>query len=232
MTFLIALLFFLLQTIEGYGTMFNATTGQVLFLFMLTAYIGKLVMKTNLYIFLVYLFVFLSLLLFVFLAPFYADGFVDDENTYWRLISWQDNIVYVLDSYMFGAGFGVSYFPDNYESVNFTYKKYLSEGYRGGLYDPLFIRGQHSSIINVFFRLGLVGVLLFLYFICKSIAKLIRTSNNPLIAVSGATFFCGLVNVSVHVGLESPPFLLTFSLAFGLLIASLNAENRSCLSSF
>ena len=92
-----------------------------------------------------------------------------------------------------------------------------------GMYDKLFIRGQHSSVINVAFRLGVVGIVAFL----MSIIYLIHSfyvRGNPERTFLMPLLLCGFMNVSVHVGLESPPFMIMYSIVLGMLMHERNVS--------
>lgn len=225
-TFFITTTGFTAEVLLGYGTMFNASTGAILYALMAVYYLFEKIKLPSNYILTAYSASAASVILFVFVAPFYPDFFANDLNTFWRLTSWQDNLNALLSNYGFGAGFGVSYFRDSQEAMDAAYKAYLADGSSLDMDDQFFIRGQHSSIINIAFRTGAIGLLFFLTFIRElfNIAK--KRFQDPKTRTTLLVFVSGLINISVHVGIESPPFFITFALSIGLLIGAseLNKE--------
>jgi hypothetical protein len=219
--FILLNLFFIIEIFLGYGVMFNAMTGVVLYLLMFTFYFTSLTKGMRKYSLFIYFSIVVILFMFVLVAPFFKEFFEGDLNTFWRLSSWENNLLAVFSNYSFGVGFGVAYFPNSPEALDAAFRSYIKEGSSYGMYDSLFVRGQHSSIINVFFRLGVLGGVLLIsifttillyakkYFKCNEVFFL-----TPI-------FIGGLLNISVHVGFESPPFLMTISLAIGFLISAI-----------
>ena len=222
---LVVVLGFIVQNIVGYGTMFTAATGQVVFVLILLNYFVLQLTKKIKLCYLMNLCALFAVILFVLISPFFSDLFISDLNTYWRLESWYKNISAVASNLGFGSGFGVSYFPITHDVVDEAYKAYSPEATGGGLLDQLFVRGQHSSIINVLFRTGVLGLLLFLCFIGSSIFNF-RKHMDSRITFAVPVAICGVFNVATHVGLESPPFMISFSIAFGYLIYMVWSRNK------
>ena len=119
-----------------------------------------------------------------------------DMNTGWRLKVWVDDIKSTVNSTFFiGHGFGTTYFP----YVQHT--------------DWNFVRGQHNSFVNIFYRMGIVGLLLFMAYI-NSIEKKIRNFNAP--HELNYILLLGMIIIGVNVGLESPGYCTTFVFLIGL----------------
>lgn len=223
--FLTATIFFFLERNLGYGQMFNAATGILLYFYMALFYFAAKYFHEEKYRILLFEYwriCLIAILAFVFIAPFFHNAFEFDLNTYWRLKSWHDNLVAVFNNYGFGVGFGVSYFPDTLDVYERAYSLFSSERSFGNTAtDFLFIRGQHSSFINIFFRLGVLGLLvfLFLYVLIFKCAKLYH--KDKAVLLSSALVVCGISNIAFHVGLESPPFLISVALSTGFLLEAL-----------
>ena len=223
-------IFFIAQRSLGFGHMFNATTGLVIYLYMLLFYFFFSICKSRSALVSIFSISMLFVFLFIFIAPFYSDLFINDENTYWRLEIWKNNLEAVYDNYGFGVGFGTSYFPDEYEIIDEVYRYWIREGQNGNLIDHLFVRGQHSSLINIMFRTGIFGFICFFIFI-SSIFKqsYIKRHDDDVLFLFGV-FVCGFSNVSVHVGLESPLFLITIGFSLGALLNRLSSQKVNSLS--
>jgi hypothetical protein len=222
--FYLVTIIFLMEILLGYGVMFNAMTGFLLYLIMLISFIFvKFKLNTYLLVLSLFMIVF-SLFFMVCVFPFYSELFYSDLNTYWRYFSWRNNYEAVMSNYGFGVGFGVAYFPNVPEALDAAFKSAINSGLQGsgGLYDSLFIRGQHSSIVNIIFRLGVLGFIFLIGFVFSLFNCVSSARNNKSVLFLLPFFVSGFLNVSVHVGFESPPFLMTISISIGLLIAAIN----------
>lgn len=220
-------LFFILDVVAGYGVMFNAMTGAVLYLMMFIFYFTSTISYFNRNEYLSYFAIVILLILFVLVAPVFSELFIADLNTYWRLTSWRDNLAAVYSNWGMGTGFGVAYFPNSPEALDAAYKSYLKGSGGYNMYDSLFIRGQHSSIINVFFRMGVLGGGLLLCIILGLLKQASTSAQNNDVRFLTPVFVCGVLNISVHVGFESPPFLITISIAVGMLLGAILLSKRT-----
>lgn len=217
---------FFAERILGYGSTFNASTGALFYLIMVASYFSWGLFSLNRLFDLYLKLMIITALLFVFIAPYYSDNFLSDMNTYWRLESWKSNLDSVIDNNSFGSGFGISYFPLRQDVIDWAYHAYdsgISDLY---LVEHMFIRGQHSSIINITFRVGLIGVAIFLSFLASVFINHSKKDSTAEYKYLAPVFTCGILNISVHVGLESPPFLITFSIAAGFLIEAAQMKNK------
>lgn len=230
--FLTVTFFILLQRLAGYGHMFNAATGAVMYLYMLVFYFCYILFRSTKWLIIFLSLSLLAITLYVLVFPFFSELFIFDLNTYWRLETWRSNLETVSHLYGFGAGFGVSYFPNEIEIVEEVYRSWLREGQLGNMVDQLFIRGQHSSLINIIFRTGVLGFFcftMFIFNICKNVY--LYRWNKDVLFLSGV-FFSGFSNISVHVGLESPPFLISIGLSFGALLYCLIHARENKISNY
>jgi|GEM_PF-6360094 len=146
-----------------------------------------------------------------------------DYNTGVRLFFWRDAMAAVVQTFGIGVGFGkeavTNYIPIldrtdfialNEEAVRFLY---LS---------------THNSFVAMFFRLGLVGGLLFA--LCfRSWAPIGRLPMRELRAAS-FVYVTVFVALFVNVGLESPTYLAGIMLAVGY-IKTLNSRAHSVVGS-
>jgi len=224
--FTITSLAFLFERLVGYGTMFNAATGIILYAMMALFY-ASTVFNNYKMMPAFYISGIAALALLLFAAPFTSELFVADENTYWRLETWKENLKSLIYTYGMGVGFGTSYFPATAEAIDYSYRAAAVEGSNMGIYDNLFIRGQHSSPINIAFRTGILGIIVFFLFIASTIRSAVNKRKSQEVKFLTPLFMSGLFNISLHVGLESPPFCVAFSLATGFLLSSITHASSS-----
>lgn len=221
---------FFAERIIGYGTVFSASTGALIYLIMLASYISWGVLTLNRLFYLCLKWILISALIFVFIAPFFSDSFLYDLNTHWRLEAWRNNLASVIENNTFGSGFGVSYFPLTQDTIDWAFHAYSLDGSKLYFAEHMFIRGQHSSIINIVFRSGLLGGAIFLSFLISAFINYSQKDNNFEYKYLVPIFTCAILNISVHVGLESPPNLITFSIAAGFLIEATQIKTKKTYS--
>ncbi len=136
-----------------------------------------------------------------------------DANTGWRLKVWVSGIKSTInDTFFIGHGFGTTYFPSSsgrnsdefirFNLIQGTLREYLLPNV---VHD--FVRGQHNSFVNIFYRMGIFGLLLFLAYF-KSIERKIRNFNAP--HQLNYVLLLSMIIIGVNVGLESPGYATQF----------------------
>jgi hypothetical protein len=205
------------------GVMFNATTGAIFYLFLVTSTIPLVSRRLQACgVTLIYL----ALIAFLVLGMLVPDLFNQDRNNEWRLMAWRANLDALWTSGLAGVGFGTPYFPlisgnilntlDNqWNSVSANMVNPI---------DPQYVRAQHSSIVNMFYRLGLVGGVLFIW-LNLLIARIgfagLRHPDPAVARLAYAAFVLFVVQavqMTVHVGLETPIFLSIYMLSTALVL--------------
>ena len=143
-----------------------------------------------------------------------------DPNSAWRFYAWTKNIQYsLMNTYAAGVGYGTPYFL----GTKFDLAYVLLSGRGGssvedsGQQDAM-VRGQHNSLVNIFYRLGIVGTILFLQYIFSLYRKMGRAKLDPMY---GFVFFFMIIDISTNVGLESPATLIQFVLIVAFLLKSI-----------
>jgi hypothetical protein len=211
------------SSVTDYGTIYNTMTGSFLFacmfVFALTlrrsavlTFFGVLALAICLF----------TVLLVGTAAPELV-GF--DINTQWRFFVWRENLFTALNTGLLGVGFGTPYFPlspgNITEAYNLTRFAEFTQYALGSPIDLLYIRGQHSSIVNAFYRMGLLGgglLLAFNFAVVVLVVKALRRAERdfrPAIAAAGAIFVVEACQITMHVGLESPRYLAVYALVVG-----------------
>ncbi|WP_404427717.1 hypothetical protein LG296_06745 [Ureibacillus chungkukjangi] len=164
------------------------------------------------------LFIFTSVALLLIIVSNSLMGIISsDANSLWRLNVWMNEINNLKNTLGFGVGFGTAYVDNNifYEVDNSNMYSTLSE---------LFLVANHNSIINMFYRLGLMGGICFLIMNITLIAwfakvyKNINNNEKKYLLWAFANFAYSLIIISFNPGLESPRFSYGFYISSGLLI--------------
>jgi hypothetical protein len=149
-------------------------------------------------------------------------------DTLWRALVWRENLATALNSSLIGVGFGAPYFPLNTENIAEAFRlattpDFLAHGVgEGSPIDILYVRGQHSSYVNAFYRMGVLGggLLIAFNFAVLSVAwQAVRKGRSDLQALAAgcaAIFLVGISLLAMHVALETVRFFAMFMLSVGL----------------
>lgn len=84
-------------------------------------------------------------------------------NALWRWQYWQNEIKLLVKTKLMGVGFGTPYADNNIfnEIINRDAVKIPDDAFGYSINKVLFITSQHNSFLNMFYRLGVVGGMLF-----------------------------------------------------------------------
>lgn len=153
----------------------------------------------------------------IFLMPIFLGMFSStlDANSLWKLRYWNDELTQLLKSHLLGVGYGTSYATKDFIGGSL----YVIGGPFGAsseysVLDQLFVTGPHSSFISLAFRLGLIGLLLFILFLKATYKELLHNHNRLSPSVC-FIFVSSIIIISFNVGLESPYYLMLFVFAMG-----------------
>jgi hypothetical protein len=159
-----------------------------------------------------------------------------DINTQWRFLVWRENLFAALESGLLGVGFGTPYYELSAGNIAEAYRlSHFAEFTQYQLSSPidiLYIRGQHSSFVNAFYRMGLLGGALLVAFNVAVLVLLIKAAwrgareYGHLVAAGGAIFVVESSQIAMHVGIESPRYFAAYALAIGLARAASNLASR------
>lgn len=143
---------------------------------------------------------------------------IKDPNYWWRFSYWMTELETLKDTYFLGVGFGSTYASTS-----------IFEVLSGGFIDPetgvfvnsvkvLFTTAQHNSYMNILYRTGLIGIILFVRLVFSLIfkyKKYLRTNYDKMLYLA---FLNANIIITFNVGLESPQFLIPFYFSlFGLM---------------
>jgi hypothetical protein len=153
-------------------------------------------------------------------------------NTYWRCLAWRSNADSLVDSYLIGVGFGVPYHP--LTSENWIASEMIQDEENVPLdaaaSEVLYVRGQHSSLVNVFYRLGALGGITFLLMNIMLLVRLVLGARNSDALSRVCLVSCGLLviafwQISGNVGLESPRYFVNYVIAVALALVCVDAAS-------
>lgn len=227
-------IYFLLSRMLALGIMFNAATGAFIYVALILASlpIGSVRLRSTLVVA-----VLAGAVAIIAYGTVFPEQFAFDRNTYWRLASWRQNLGSLWGSYLVGVGFGTPYHPLSMENL-------IVAGTLDDLREPAFpgeaqyFRAQHSSFINILYRLGLPAGLIFAALnalLVGRLAKAVRVVRSP---VTQRTVFAALVlfvvavfQIMVHVGLETPRFFVVYMLSMALALFVVEQSAGCCMRS-
>ena len=164
----------------------------------------------------------------IFILPIMSGLFTNifDANSWWRLLYWKDELAQLVQSYGLGVGYGTSYATENFVgNLGSVVSGPFAATAEYSTLDKLFITGPHNSYVSIAFRLGIVGIVLFLVMIFDLIEK-ISEKNNEISRCAIFMLFSSIVLIGVNVGLESPYYLIMFVFSFGFCASEVYHEHE------
>lgn len=148
----------------------------------------------------------------------------DDANSLWRLNVWIDEISTLSQTFFTGVGFGSAYVTENIISLVDNTNMYY-DNKDGALETGVFLVANHSSILNMFYRMGLIGGLLFLTLITQLICLVVKAYKIADKQLGGllwrlfAVFIYQTIVISLNPGLEMMQFAMSYLLCVSFLLA-------------
>src|SRR5205823_694438 len=105
--FVLLVTYFAISKLSGYGIMFNALTGLVMFGILAVSALRPIdpLLRARA-VLLIYLFAVFACVIGV-LLPEYSGG----GDNLWRALAWRSNMMSLRESELVGVGFGTPYFP-------------------------------------------------------------------------------------------------------------------------
>jgi hypothetical protein len=209
----------------GYGMMFNTMTGMFVFVCMWSFALAWRFWSPRLAL---YSIMATAAALF---AALIAGALLPeilglDINTHWRFLIWRENMLAALESGLIGVGYGTPYYELSPGNIGEAFRWAEFSEFRPYLLsspiDILYIRAQHSSFVNAFYRTGVLGGGMLIAFTAAMIALVVGAMRRgdpafrPLVAAGGAIFVIEASQIAMHVGIESPRYFAAFALAVGL----------------
>jgi hypothetical protein len=122
-----------------------------------------------------------------------------DLNTEWRFLVWRENLFASLNSGLLGVGFGTPYYALSVGNIAESYRLTQYAEFQGYAFsspvDLLYIRAQHSSFVNAFYRMGILGGGLLLALNAAVLFQVVRYAvrssgvDQRIVAAAGAIFW-------------------------------------------
>lgn len=145
-----------------------------------------------------------------------------DPNSLWRLRVWWNEITSLAQTGFTGVGFGAAYVTDDIFFQVDNSNMYLDDSGRD---TGVFLVANHSSILNMFYRMGLLGGFLFLAMIVQIVLIVIKTYQKAdrrmkaLLWRIFSVFLWEIIIICLNPGLEMMQFALGFILCLSALFA-------------
>ena len=151
----------------------------------------------------------------------YTKEEISQKNIDWRLSIWKQTLKFAMDSPLFGKGFGVYPVYEIGTSYQFPRKVY---------FDPWMVPA-HNQFVTIFFKMGILGLLLFLviniYVFAYSFSYIKKYNdkfiNNLIISLLGAFVFWHALAFSFDV-IDSPPTSIFLWIILGMIFAGVNND--------
>lgn len=159
----------------------------------------------------------------------------NDNNTMWRWQVWTNEIQSLSATFGTGVGFGSAFVTtDIWKYVNNS-SMYMAPD--GSMYDALFLVASHNTFLNFFYRLGIIGGLLFLLLhfqtirICLKMYKQADGTMKKHIWWAFVNFIYQTCVIMLNPGLEMMQFALGFCVCGSFIIALIlkNNENQTSI---
>ena len=151
-----------------------------------------------------------------------------DANSLWRLQVWGNEIHSLAQTYFTGVGFGSAYVTEDIVDLVDNANMYF-ENTEGALEAGVFVVANHSSLLNMFYRMGLIGGGLFFLIniqIIRIVIKFYRKGNRRERALLWRLFAVWMyqtVVIFLNPGLEMMQFAVSYLLCLSCLLADILA---------
>lgn len=148
-----------------------------------------------------------------------------DENASWRLMVWKNEIATLAKTYYTGVGFGTAYVSNSIFAETDNLNMYLNA--ENGYLEGIFIVANHNSVLNMFYRLGLIGGTLFMlinvYLLswCLFINKNTKGKKNAYLWWAVANYIFNFIVILFNPGLEMMQFSVGYQLSLAILLSLL-----------
>ena len=148
----------------------------------------------------------------------------EDPNSLWRLYVWINEINSLSQTYFTGVGFGSAYVTDDIIYMVDNSSMYVQNN-NESMETGVFLVANHSSLLNMFYRMGLLGGFLFLTLNVKMICiviKMYRYADKRMRSLLWrlfSVFIYETVIISLNPGLEMMQFALSYLLSVSFLLA-------------
>lgn len=147
-----------------------------------------------------------------------------DPNSLWRLNVWINEIGSLSKTCFTGVGFGSAYVTKDIVNQVSNSNMYTTN-VEGGLESGIYLVANHSSLLNMFYRMGILGGLLFLALNVQLIRVVVKTYRQATRKMKSllwrmfAVFIYETIIIALNPGLEMMQFALSYILSVSVLLA-------------
>ena len=149
----------------------------------------------------------------------------DDANALWRLMVWTNEVLSLKETYFTGVAYGTAYVTETIYNEVSNSNMYTNDFTNN---EGLFVVANHSSILNMFYRMGLLGGIIYVSIILISLKWYSKIYTYIKIKKSRRYLYWALINwlinlliICINPGLESPQFATTYLLSQGIFLGTL-----------
>lgn len=167
--------------------------------------------------------IFLSILA---LSTVISEKVSEDGNSQWRLVVWINEMVSLARTKFTGVGFGSAYVSTEILKETTNLNMYTNNETKDFLVG-IFIVGNHSSIVNMFYRMGLIGGFLFLLLNIRLLIWCIHVNERSSVKFrqylwwAMANYIFNFIILAFNPGLEMVQFSIGYQLSLAILLAFL-----------
>lgn len=179
-----------------------------------------------------------ALIVLVFIIGFllFGEKIAGDANSMWRLSYWMNELRMVRKTWGLGVGFGTAYGDNHFLNEVNNPNVFIEQVPAGQEAYALFVITQHSSVINVLYRMGVVGLITFLMIFFRLFQWIAKAYNRnsryqAVLQWSMINLFFEIVIFSLNPGLESPRYMIGTMLKISIMVGVLLLEMRQRVSS-
>ena len=146
-----------------------------------------------------------------------------DDNTLWRFKFWVNDFRNLAKTFFMGIGYGTGYASNSIFKELYPNAEPLLRMQDGIPFsDSLFVTTQHSSLINLFYRTGLIGGCVFVSLIIRPIEMLgylcfqEKKKDGMIYRFAISNLIYNMCVIFFNPGLESPRFSIGFIASYGI----------------
>lgn len=166
-----------------------------------------------------------TILLILVMPSLLSEQINADGNAVWRLVVWINELHSLAQTYYTGVGFGAAYVSDFILSETDNLDMYMKSdvGYMKGI----FVVANHNSVLNMFYRMGIIGGGLFLVINMFLLNWCIKINSNIPKKYQGylwwgiANYVFNFVVILFNPGLEMMQFSVGYQLSLAILFSLL-----------
>lgn len=152
-----------------------------------------------------------------------------DPNAIWRWQYWANELRILVETKFLGVGFGTAYASNSIFTEIYNPNAFIvpNDGFGYSIRQVLFLTSQHNSILNMFYRLGIVGGGLFIainYLPIKwylVVVLKLDKGKQRMLKWSFVNFIINIVIITLNPGIESPRFFISYLMMFSVFVSLL-----------